>query len=266
MTDEIAVPAPKTVTIVDVTIPIIEYKGMRVITLATMDSLHHRPAGTAGRNFREHKDKLEEGKHYFHLSSQDLKSFDEFRRMGMPASPQGLIVLTERGYSMLVKSFNDEIAWEVQDQLVDGYFDTKKPMTTAEFLVQQAQLILEHDNRIKRLEQRQTAADIHIAETRQEIAVTKQKAEQAFEAAAAALQHKYGDTDHSTIIGFCNRHQIKLKQEEARVRGLQATHVSGEMEKSIIKVPDERYGKVNSYHVLVLERVFADKLQPRTEA
>jgi hemoglobin-like flavoprotein len=266
MATEPALPAPKTVTIIDVTIPVLEYKGTRVITLAMMDMLHHRTDGTAGRNFREHKDKLEEGKHYFHLTSQDVKSFDEFRRMGVSASPQGLVLLTERGYSLLVKSFSDEIAWEVQDHLVDGYFDTKKPMTTAEFLVQQAQLILEHDNRIKRLEQRQSVADIHIAETRHEIALTKQRAEEAFEAASAALQHKYGNPDYSTVVGFCNRHSIKINQEEAKARGLHATHVSRDLGMTIIKVPDERYGKVNSYHVSALEKVFADKLSPQSEA
>jgi len=261
MTNEIELITPKTVTIVVTAIPVIEYKGLRVITLAMMDKLHHRPDGTARRNFNENKDKLEEGKHYFHLNYQEIKSLYEFRTTGISPNPQGIILITERGYLKLVKSFNDEFAWEVQDQLVDGYFDSKKPMSTAEFLVQQAQLILEHENKIKRLEQRQSASEVHLVETRQELELTNKMAVKAYEAASAALQHKYGDSDHYTIVGFCNKHDIKMQGEEARVKGAHAASLSRTMGKSIIKIPDERWGKVNSYHISVLEKVFEDKLK-----
>jgi hypothetical protein len=250
MSNEIVTTEPKTITIVDTTIPIIEYRGHRVITLATMDKLHHRPEGTAGRNFREHRDKFEEGKHYFHINYQELKSLDEFRRAGIDANSQGITVLTDRGYSMLVKSFNDEFAWEVQDQLVDSYFEKKKPMSTAEFLFEQAKLILEHDTKIKRLEQRQSTSEVHLAETRKELESTTKKAEEAFRAASAALHHKYGDSDHYTIVGFCNKHNIKLQGEEAKVEGAHAADLSRKTGQSIIKIPDGRWGEVNSYHVV----------------
>lgn len=41
--------------------------------------------------------------------------------MGVTA-PNGLILMTEAGYLMLVKSFTDDLAWSVQRQLVNGYF------------------------------------------------------------------------------------------------------------------------------------------------
>ncbi len=251
------------VTIIDTTIPILEYKDQRVITLAMMDKLHHAPEGTAGRNFMDNKHNFEEGKHYFCLSNRDIKTFDEFHRTSLSSNPQGVIVITERGYSMLVKSFTDDFAWEVQDQLVDSYFDNKKPMSTAEFLVQQANLILEHDVKLKRLEQRQSASEIHLAETRQELRITSDKAEKAFEAASAALRYKYGDSDSYTIVGFCNKKQIKIKTSESSVRGAQASSLSRQRGKNIIKIPDERYGEVNSYHVSILEEVFKDKLSEK---
>ncbi len=264
MPNEIVPVQPKMVTIVDTTIPVIEYKGYRVITLSMMDRLHHRPEGTARRNFNENKDKFEEGKHFFHIDYQELRSLNEFRTAGITANSQGIIVITERGYLMLVKSFNDDFAWEVQDQLVDSYFDNKKPMSTAEFLVKQANLILEHDNKIRKLEQRQSSSEIHLAETRHELELTNKKAERALEAASAALQHRHGDSDHYTIVGFCNKHHIKVNLDESKVRGLHATDLSGKMEKTIIKIPDERYGQVNSYHVSILEKVFQDKLKSPT--
>jgi hypothetical protein len=260
LSNEIERHQPKSVTIVDTTIPIIEYKGQRVITLAMMDKLHHRTNGTAKRNFLANNKKFNEGKHYFNLSYKQIKSRNEFRTAGIVANSQGLIVITERGYSMLVKSFTDDFAWEVQDQLVDSYFDSKKPMSTAEFLVQQATLILEHDRKINRLEQRQNASDLHIAETRNELRITSKKADDAMEAAAAALYHKYGESDYYTIVGFCNKHNIKLHGVEPKAKGAEASHASRKAEKKIIKVPDDRWGSVNSYHISILQEVFNNQL------
>ena len=80
MSNEIEKAETKTVTIIDMTIPVLEYKGHRVITLAMVDKLHHRPDGTARRNFNENKEKFAEGKHFFTLDCQEVKSLDEFRR------------------------------------------------------------------------------------------------------------------------------------------------------------------------------------------
>ncbi|MBF0555824.1 MAG: ORF6N domain-containing protein [Nitrospirae bacterium] len=190
MSDEVTRAAIKSITIIDTTIPILEYKGQRVITLATMDKIHRRPEGTATIRFNDNKERLVEGKHFFYLNFQEVSSLSEFRRAGVVPNSQGLVVLTERGYSILVKSFTDDFAWEVQDQLVDSYFDNKKPMSTAEFLVQQAQLILEHENRIKRLEHRQDSTEVHLAETRHEVELMHQKADKAFEVVAAVINYK----------------------------------------------------------------------------
>lgn len=254
------IPVANSVTIVDTTIPVLEYQGQRVVTLAMVDMLHHRPDGTAKRHFRENKERFVEGKHFFHLSFQDVKSLDEFRTAGIVPNSQGIVVLTERGYSMLVKSFTDDFAWEVQEQLVDSYFDTHKPMSTAEFLVEQANLILEHENKIKALQSRQAETDVRIAETRQEVKVIGQRAEDAFEAASAALRHKFGESDHYTILAFCGKNGIKIDLNEAKIRGMHASKLSATLGKDVIKIPDERYGKVGSYHLSVLNAVFKDKL------
>lgn len=250
------------ITIIDTTIPIIEYLGQRVITLAYIDKIHRRPEGTAKRNFGENKERFIEGKHYYLI---DFAKKNEFRSFELEIPPRGLTVLTERDYSMLVKSFTDDFAWEVQEQLVDGYFDTRAPMSTAEFLVQQANIMLEHEQKIKALENKQIETDVRIAETRQDVRNLRTKAEDAFEAASAALRHKFGEADHFTIIAFCSIHGIQISAVEAKGRGIQASKMSAAMDKAVIKIPDERWGKVGSYHKSVLERVFKDKISnPQT--
>ncbi|MHB1641366.1 MAG: ORF6N domain-containing protein [Acidithiobacillus sp.] len=100
---------------------VVEYLGRRVVTFAMIDRLHQRAVGTAIRNFRANKRRLKEGKDYFYIT--DSKSLDEFRQSGILASAANEITfLSESGYLLLVKSFSDDLAWEVQRELVDGYF------------------------------------------------------------------------------------------------------------------------------------------------
>ncbi|MDI1277284.1 hypothetical protein [Methylobacter sp.] len=162
---------------------------------------------------------------------------------------------------MLVKSFTDDFAWEVQEQLVDGYFDTTKPMSTAEFLVQQANLLLEHERKIKSIQDKQVETDVRIAETRSEVSRIEKTAENAFQAASAALRHKFGESGYYTIVAFCSKHGFDADLSEAKIRGIQARQLSLSMGKDIMKIPDERWGKVNSYHESVLHKVFVDKLK-----
>lgn len=246
------------ITIVDTTIPVVEYNGQRVITLVLIDKLHRRPEGTAKRNFSDNKERFIEGKHFYLIDSSKK---NEFRTFGIEVPPRGLIVLTERGYSMLVKSFTDDFAWEVQEQLVDGYFDTTKPMSTAEFLVQQANLLLEHERKIKAIQDKQVETDVRISETRSDVSRIEKTAESAFQAASAALRHKFGESGYYTIVAFCSKHGLDADLSEAKVRGLHATRLSSSMGKEIMKIPDERWGKVNSYHESVLHKVFEDKLK-----
>jgi len=99
-----------------------EYQGQRVVTFRDIDELHQRTEGTARRNFNENRHHMIPGEDYFHLSESELKAMDEFRTS---ANPKGLILLTESGYLMLVKSFTDDLAWQVQRQLVNVYFRAK---------------------------------------------------------------------------------------------------------------------------------------------
>lgn len=103
------------ITIQNTQLPIVEYRGQRVVTLAMIDQVHERPEGTAKRNFGEHRERLIDGED-FHLITAGQK--DEFRTFAFDVPNRGLIVLTEQGYLMLVKSLSDDLAWTVQRQLV----------------------------------------------------------------------------------------------------------------------------------------------------
>ena len=96
------------------------FRGQRVLTLHDVDELHGRPDGTALRNFRYNKERFIEGEDYFLRNSQEAN--DEFGIM----APRGLILLTQVGYLMVVKSFTDDLSWAVQRELINGYFSGRR--------------------------------------------------------------------------------------------------------------------------------------------
>ena len=91
-----------------------------MITFKDIDLVHERSEGTARRNFNTNKQHLIEGEDYFVRNSYEAK-----KEYGITA-PNGLVLLTESGYLMLVKSFTDDLAWKVQRQLVKTYFSWKE--------------------------------------------------------------------------------------------------------------------------------------------
>jgi hypothetical protein len=108
-------------------VPVITYRGRRVITLAQMDQVHGRKPGTAKRNFTEHRAKLIRNEDYFQIRSDEVVNLgldatkDEIRTYSVGRGGK-LIVLAESGYLLLVKSFTDDLAWDVQRKLVATYF------------------------------------------------------------------------------------------------------------------------------------------------
>lgn len=108
-----------------------EFKNQRVVTFKDIDELHQRPEGTARQTFHRHKDKFIEGMDYFVCDTYEAES------IGVTA-PNGLTLLTESGYLMITKPFSDDLAWDVQRQLVNYYFKTKpemNPMSIEDILI-----------------------------------------------------------------------------------------------------------------------------------
>lgn len=125
--------------------------AQRVITFRDIDKLHERPEGTASRNFSANRKHFIEGEDCFYLSGAEMQSTN----FANYYSPKGLVLLTESGYLMLVKSFTDDLAWKVQKELVNGYFRAKiQPQiatTQTEALLQAAQILAQQEKQIKQL-------------------------------------------------------------------------------------------------------------------
>lgn len=131
------------VEIVDTEMTVREYKGQRVVTFKDIDAVHKRPSGTTRKAFNRNKNRLQEGTDYFSLKYKDDKKNSNVHEMDISLDSKvhemdlknitvpnrGITVLTESGYLLLVKVFDDDLAWQVQRALVNTYFRAKEEHT-----------------------------------------------------------------------------------------------------------------------------------------
>ena len=133
-----------------------EYRNLRVVTFKDVDAVHERAPGTAKRNFRENRERFIEGEDYFKVCEDEIRTHKIMELS--PKAHEDVILLTESGYLMLVKSFTDDLAWEVQRQLVKSYFRAKKaqprPMNLMEMLALQVQINQELSDRVDTVEEK----------------------------------------------------------------------------------------------------------------
>ncbi|MFT8963983.1 MAG: ORF6N domain-containing protein [Lacticaseibacillus paracasei] len=99
-------------------------KDKKAMLVKDIAQIHSRPVKKINELINNNRKRFEDG-----LDILDLKQVvkkDLFSEYGFSASEWGnannVYLLSERGYSKLLKILEDDKAWEVYDQLVDGYF------------------------------------------------------------------------------------------------------------------------------------------------
>lgn len=141
-------------------LPIKEWNGQRVITFRDIDLVHNRPDGTARKAFNRNRKHLIENEDYFIIKPQTLENAYLGTKCPFGISnvaPRGTTFVTESGYLMIVKVFDDDLAWKVQKQLVNTYFKAKeieKELTNENALLSQLTKMLASINtRLTNLEE-----------------------------------------------------------------------------------------------------------------
>lgn len=116
------------VTIENTEMKIREYNGQRVVTLKDIDKVHEKKDGTSKSTFNRYKKHFVENEDYFKLTRKELRDIlsPNDKIVGNPNIETYLI--TESGYLMIVKAYTDELAWQVQRQLVNSYFRRQAPI------------------------------------------------------------------------------------------------------------------------------------------
>lgn len=112
----------KLITIADKQLHRLEYNGQPVVTVKQVAEIHGITTRNVHQSFSRHQQHFEEGKDYYYLPKANIQS------VHFGTSNRGVFVFTESGYLLLTKTFTDLLSWEVQGQLVDGYFRLKEIM------------------------------------------------------------------------------------------------------------------------------------------
>ena len=141
-----------------------EYRGQRVVTFKDIDKVHQRPEGTARKRFNDNKGHFVEGEDYYRISPSEFRT--AIGDMD-PRQQNDVVLITESGYLMLVKSFADDLAWKVQRQLVKSYF--KIQQIAFEELSPNMQEIIRLANEMARKELEDKRRDRQIAELGEQV-------------------------------------------------------------------------------------------------
>ncbi len=107
------------ITINNYELPVREYNGQRVVTFKDIDAVHGKSDGNARKRFNDNRERFIDDVDCFVLDADEA-----MREYGITA-PNGLNLITKHGYLLLVKLFNDDLAWQVQRELTDTYFEVK---------------------------------------------------------------------------------------------------------------------------------------------
>ena len=116
----------KLVKINNVELGIKEYKKERVVTDWDIDKVHNREVREITQNFNYVKDKLLKDEDYFLVNKEKISESKILIQDFIPNNVKEIPLFTESGYLMLVKTFTDDLSWEIQRQLVKGYFKLKE--------------------------------------------------------------------------------------------------------------------------------------------
>ena len=116
----------KLVKINNVELGIKEYKKERVVTAWDIAKVHNREVREITQNFNYVKDKLLKDEDYFLVNKEKISESKILIQDFIPNNVKEIPLFTESGYLMLVKTFTDDLSWEIQRQLVKGYFKLKE--------------------------------------------------------------------------------------------------------------------------------------------
>lgn len=139
------------ITINNTQVEVKEYEGIRVVTAWDIAKVHGREVKRINEIFKNNIDKFILKEDYFFLTPNEFSGSFKTTQDFIPNNVKEIPLFTESGYLMLVKTFTDDLSWDIQRQLIKTYFrfkETQKTMTLPQQLLAQAQCLVEMDNRI----------------------------------------------------------------------------------------------------------------------
>lgn len=111
--------------------PPLSYQGVPVLTTEMLAQAYEVEPYQIRQNFRNNRERFTEGKHFFHLSGNDLKEFkncvENFYSVQLGKRAPSLTLWTERGAARNAKMLDSDRAWDVFELLEETFFRVVRP-------------------------------------------------------------------------------------------------------------------------------------------
>ncbi len=172
------------------------------------------------RDIRDEVEKLENQE----VSTERIFALSEYRDKTGRTLP--MYNLTKEGVLQLAARYDAVVRFK----LIERVTKPQKPLSIPQQLLQNAQYLVEMENRVSTVEK-----------------------------GIARLEHNQRRTvtsNHLTVIAYANMKGIKPNQYHAPSIGKKATKLCREQDLAIGSVVDSRYGLINTYPVEILDQVF----------
>jgi phage regulator Rha-like protein len=170
----------------------------------------------------------------------DIPFVDE---SGRNRSTSGYIFSGEQGRRdsiIVVAQLSPEFTGRLVDRWQELEASAVRPLSPAEFLVQQAQMLLEQERRVAKVEEEQRAQTLQIGSV------------------AQRLDQIETAVDYFTILGWhrISNRRVALPEQAASQLGKAATKFCKQNGIQMGTSPDTRYGTVHTYPKWVLDQLF----------
>lgn len=116
-------------------------ENQRIISAKEVANIHNMRLADLNASIKRliDKNRIKEGIDYIDLLSETVSLRDFAKENGLIGSNKTSVVfiLSERGYSKLIKSMDDDTSWDIMDRLIDEYFTMREVIKSDEQLLSQ---------------------------------------------------------------------------------------------------------------------------------
>lgn len=237
--------------------PVIEWKGVRVVTTETLAKGYAVEDSHIRANLTQNRERFIEGVHIYTLSGAPLKEFknraNDFSAVGKRAKK--VTLWTEKGAARMSKIVDTDEAWGFFEKLEDAYFRPAPKSTLPQTYEQALEDLLVKVKENRQLEQQRDRAvkeKLWISEKREATAMATASAEKR---KANALADKLGECKKHATIKAVQRVTEKKYSHSPLKKWCASNGMSPK------DVPDETYGTVKSWPAEAWMAVFAVDLR-----
>ncbi|MBE8612065.1 hypothetical protein CYG68_06485 [Morganella morganii] len=159
----------KLTTIDATTLPVIEWKGVRVVTTETLAAGYGSTTNNIKVNHSRNAERFVEGKHYFKVEGSGLRELKhkvtQSNSVEIARNVKALILWTAQGAARHAKMLETDEAWSFFEKMEDAYF---RPAPTEVSRKQLALMVIEAEDRAEAfsIENKQLNATVESLEKR----------------------------------------------------------------------------------------------------